>query len=530
MKISLEQLVVAADGASREIDSELAPHICRACGIPEKSLHGYHILKRSVDARSKPRVKLLYRLEAQVDDTVQVAPEFLKPAVFPAVWDPGVLPSLRGKSVCIVGAGPAGLFAALAVALCGGHPVVLERGMDVERRANDIRDFRTSRKLNLESNYLFGEGGAGTWSDGKLFTRVNDPRVNFVLKEFIACGAQPAIGYFSHPHIGSDRLPTVVSNLRKRIIGLGGEFRWGACVESLFLQNGRCAGVVLTNGEKLEADAVLIACGHSARGLISTLIRQGVGFQLKGFQVGMRIEHPQNYINRLQYGVPNSYPSLGAAEYNVVSKPPAGDRGTGATSFCMCPGGEIIPAVSEDQRLCTNGMSNSARDGKWANSAIITTISPEAFANAENAYQFLDALEARCFQAGGGAFDAPAQRAEDFVKGCLSQTLPDSSYCFGLHPARLDQLLPRQVTDTLRQAMAHFEKTNHGFMKGGLFVGIEARVSSPVRFLRNTDTQESSIPGLFLAGEGAGMAGGITSAAVDGLKMTEAICNTFSRN
>lgn len=523
MRISIEQLIVAADSASKNIDRELEPHICRHCRIPESTLKSYRIIRRSTDARSKPHVKLLYRLEAEVDDSAKLSSALQLAGEPKPLWTPLKAGSLKGRTAVVVGAGPAGLFAALAIAMRGGRPVVIDRGRDVGQRARDIQAFRNSRVLNEESNYLFGEGGAGTWSDGKLFTRINDERVDFVLREFIDCGASPAIGYFSHPHIGSDRLPEVIASLRKKIIGLGGEFVWGKRVESLMVSRGLCSGVILDSGEKIGADFTLIACGHSARPLIQHLAVQGVGCQLKGFQLGMRIEHPQVFINKMQYGVPDSYPALGAAEYNVVSRPSADGKASGVTSFCMCPGGEIIPATSETSHLCTNGMSNAARNSAWANAAIISTVPAERFSSIGQAYDFLEGLEAKCFRAGGSDYACPAQKAEDFVRGSLSGKLPDSSYCFGLRSARLDELLPREITASLRYALRHFDKVNPGFISQGVFVGIEARVSSPVRFLRNPETLESSLGHLYLAGEGAGMAGGITSAAVDGLKMAEAM-------
>ena len=522
MKISIDSLVVEARGASASIDRELAPHICGYCGIDSASLKGYRIVRRSVDARSKPNVKILYRLEAELVDGAR--PSRTLEAAVPAVpaWTPPTS-SLKGCDVIIVGAGPAGLFAAWVVAMAGGHPVVMDRGRDVERRRLDIEAFRATRTLDCDSNYLFGEGGAGTWSDGKLFTRVNDIRVKAVLDAFVSCGASETIGYYAHPHIGSDKLPAVVAALRETIIGLGGEFRWGSEAMSLVIDGGRCRGVRLRGGECLHGDAVIVACGHSAREFILAMIGQGVATVRKGFQIGVRIEHPQEFVNRMQYGVEASYPALGAAEYNVVARADNHGAFSGVTSFCMCPGGEVIPATCTENTLCTNGMSNSARDSRWANSALITTVPPETFDDAAQAYRWLEALEHKCFEAGGGDYSCPAQTAVDFCAGRLSTSPPVSSYCFGTRSARLDLLLPKEIAANIRIALRRFEQMHRGFMSTGVLLGVESRVSSPVRFLRNEATFQSNIQNLYFAGEGAGMAGGITSAAVDGMKMAEAI-------
>ena len=400
--------------------------------------------------------------------------------------------------------------------------MVLERGRDVVRRKRDIEEFYRTRHPNPESNFLFGEGGAGTWSDGKLHTRIRDPRISFVLQTFVEVGAPEEILYYSHPHIGSDLLPGVIAGIREKIRALGGTFLWDTQAVAPTVRGNRCTGIRLQNGEVLTSGTVLIACGHSARKLILSMASQGAAFCMKGFQTGVRIEHPQELIDRAQFG--RSLPSLGAAEYALADS--ASGKG-GIATFCMCPGGEIIPAVSEAERLRTNGMSLHARSGRFANSALVTTWPAEFFSTPEEAFRFLDSCEQQIFLAGGADYSCPAQRASDFLSGkeTKSVLLQEGSYRLGLVPKRLDLLLPDRLREALRSAIPRFERKIPGF-SSGILTGIETGVSSPVRFLRNPETLESGIPGLWIGGEGAGCAGGITSAAVDGIRLAEAMLRT----
>lgn len=522
MFVTLDQLVLPAAKVPASIDSELEKQIARSCGIRESDVLSYRILKRSLDARKKPDVKILYRIEAELKDSAR--PKCGERAATAA--PPWKMPEYRNpnrlENPIVIGAGPAGLFAAYVLALAGAKPIVLERGFDVAKRKEDIDSFFATRTLNEESNFLYGEGGAGTWSDGKLYTRIKDERMAFVMHTFVACSAPENILYFSHPHLGSDRLPGIVSTLREKIIALGGSFRWGANVETLIVKNGVCSGVRLADGETLSAPAVLAACGHSARTFIKNMVRSGLPHKLKGFQIGMRIEHRQSFINRMQYGVGGSYPALGAAEYSLALSPQNGDPATGCATFCMCPGGEIIPCTSTKGLLCTNGMSLYARNGAFANAAVITTINGRDFRTADDAFGMIEKIERAAFEAGGLDYTAPAQAAACFMDGEQGHLPGETSYRLGRVPARLDLILPRQVTGTLRKALGRFEKLMPGFVREGVFTGVETRVSSPVRFER--DPEMLSVPGvanLYLAGEGAGMAGGITSAAVDGVKLAE---------
>ena len=517
--------------AAVDLDESLAPLLVEMLRLPPGAVEEYRILNKSVDAR-RGRPEIVYSLlvgvsrgQNSLTKFQEVGPEEL--AAFAAPGLPEFFrPDLR--HVVVVGTGPAGLFAAYRLALAGCEPIVLDRGFEVERRRRDIEAFERSRNLNCDSNYLIGEGGAGTFSDGKLYTRIRDPRAAFVLQEMINAGAPAEIAYLKRPHIGSDRLPLVVAGLRRAIIAGGGSFRFGCGVEEVVIRSGHCLGVKVAGGETITAPAVLIAPGLGGRPLIQRLVDCGVEHQLKPFQIGCRIEHEQSFIDHRQYHVTPRPAVLGAAEYNMVCRPGGGGRTGGVSTFCMCPGGEIVFASATCGRLSTNGMSNYRRDGRYANSCLIVTSEADRFTSAADAFAYLADLEGRAFEAGGGDCTFPAQDAAAFLQGTVRLKSPDSSTAFGLRPAAVDRLLPDWVTRSLRGGLRHFDRLMPGFVDGGKLIGIESFVSSPVRFRRDPETLASSVSGLYIAGEGAGMAGGIISAAVDGLKCAEALLRHYA--
>jgi hypothetical protein len=416
--------------------------------------------------------------------------------------------------------------AAYLLAAYGCRPIVLDRGRDADTRTADLGRFHATRVLDPDSNYLYGEGGAGTYSDGKLYTRVKDRRMRFLLEAFVAARAPRHILWRHHPHVGSDILPHMVKRLRRFITDRGGEVRWGCEVVDVAEAGGRCVGVVTRDGQVIAGDTVICAPGHSARALITALCKRGVTHKAKGFQLGCRIEHDQRLIDQGQYGcqpgldLPRHL--IGAAEYNLVSRPPRG-RVQGVTTFCMCPGGEIIASTSDTGHLSTNGMSRFARASSFANAGLIVNQPVDEASGGLAGFAQVDALEQACFVAGGGDYSCPAQSAMAFVRGEAGTAPAGSSYRLGIRPGRLDRILPAATSAAIREALMHFERVIPGFLRHGTLVGIEARVSSPVRFERNPETLASSLPGLYLAGEGAGYAGGIVSAGLDGLRLAETI-------
>ena len=515
--------VTAVPAGQRNIDLHLHDALAMALGVPTGTVRDYRILQKSVDARRKGNALLVYGLEVELDSVPvsgqwSPAESLAVPVAFdaPLILTGGLPPPLHP---IVVGTGPAGLCAAWVLARQGLKPLILDRGCPVEQREADLERFFQTRELNPDSNFLFGEGGAGTYSDGKLYTRIRDPRCAAVLALFVATGAPREILYLKRPHIGSDILPVMVKRLRQRIEELGGEFRWAQEVTAPLMVNGRCRGVVLKSGERIEAPAVFMGFGHSARELIGSLMAAGVSHELKGFQIGCRIEHPQRLIDRNQYGMSSLPACLGAAEYNFVSKPPIGIAGV--SSFCMCPGGEVVPATAVAGHLSTNGMSRYRRDGEFANSCLITTWQPEAFNNAADAFVFIDRLESSAFVGGGGDYTAPAQDAAAFLRGEKRLEQAKGSFRLGMVPARLDRMFPEMMTNALKTALPQFDRQCRGFIAEGKLVGIETHISSPVRFSRQPEQMASSLPGLYIIGEGAGCAGGIVSAAVDGWKAAD---------
>lgn len=493
-----------------------------ALGIDINRIKSLKIVRRSIDARQK-KVMVNLSLKVAVDED---EPIILAPTV--------EFPDVRGhKEVTVVGAGPAGLFAALRLITLGFRPIVLERGKDVDSRRADMAAISRKGSIDPDSNYSFGEGGAGAFSDGKLYTRSKKRgSVDRILAILHQHGASSDILIDAHPHIGTDKLPEVIKAMRNTIIESGGEVHFSTCVTNLTIENGKITGVTDRNGQHFPAP-VILATGHSARDIYELLHSKNVKIEPKGIAVGVRLEHPQQLIDCIQYHSPAGRGKyLPAAEYSMLTRV----NGRGVYSFCMCPGGFIIPAASAPGQMVVNGMSPSSRGTRWANSGMVVEVLPEDIPgdpteNPLKMMQFQEDIERRFFEEGDGSQNAPAQRMKDFTEGRLSKNLPPSSYAPGLHPARVDKLLPEGVASRLKEGFKIFGAKSRGFLTNdATVIGDETRTSSPVRVPRQPDTLcHIDIEGLYPCGEGAGYAGGIVSASIDGERCAEAVAATLGK-
>ncbi|MCP1242023.1 FAD-dependent oxidoreductase [Acetobacter lambici] len=522
--------------------------ICERLGIAAEALEHFTVFKRGHDARRRSAIWLVYTLDCAVRDEagvlaryrhahpgnthVQIAPDM---AWHPPITNGAALAAAEGyKRPIVIGAGPCGFMAALLLARMGLRPLLLERGKVVRERTVDTFALWRRSVLTPESNVQFGEGGAGTFSDGKLYSQVRDPRFlgRKVLEEFVKAGAPEDILYLAHPHIGTFRLVSMVEHIRQEVEQAGGEYRFGARVDDLLLNPAtrKVEGVRLATGEVIAADHVVLAVGHSARDTFGMLQKQGVSMQAKPFSMGVRIEHPQSVIDTAQFGPSASNEQLGAAEYRLVHH---AANGRGVYSFCMCPGGTVVAATSEEGQVVTNGMSQYSRAERNANSGMVVELRPgEDYPDdplAGIAYQ--RHWERQAFLAGGGDYRAPAQRVGDFLAGRPSTALGDvvPSYKPGVTPADLSTCLPDFVVEALREALPRFDRKLRGFaMDDAVMTGVETRTSSPIRVPRGENGQSVNTPGLYPAGEGAGYAGGILSAAMDGIRMAEAVAQNMA--
>lgn len=478
-------------------------------------------LRRSIDARSKEPV---YKLLA--DAYINESPGDIHPKI-------KYKPVAGDQKIIIIGSGPAGLFGALQLIELGIKPIILERGKDVQSRRKDLRAIQQFHKVNPDSNYCFGEGGAGTYSDGKLYTRATKRGdVGRILNIFVQHGADEDILVDSHPHIGSNKLPDVVKSIRETILNNGGEIHFESRVTDFKIENDVIMGVIVNNEIEFTADGVILATGHSARDIYYTLHKQNRKLEAKPFSMGVRIEHPQSLINEIQYHTKNKHENLPAAPYTLSCQ--IDDKGI--YSFCMCPGGIIVPAATAPGEIVVNGMSLSRRDSPFANSGFVVTVDEKDWkdVDAEGAFKGLvlqQELERKCFELAGKTQRAPAQRVTDFVKGRLTEQLPPTSYIPGLTSSSLHDQLPGFISKYLKEALYIFNKKMRGYLtEEAVIVAVESRTSSPIRITRNNETMmHIGTDGLFPAGEGAGYAGGIVSAALDGENCAKAVAVYLSR-
>lgn len=498
-------------------------------GVGSNSILGIAIVKRSLDARKKGRARWLISLEATLDGPLHSLPPDVTIAQAPE--PPPPLARAPAAPPIIIGAGPAGLFCAWALLERGVRSVVVDRGRTVGPRRRDVAETMRSGRLDPESNMYFGEGGAGAFTDGKLGTGIHHPAVRSVVALFARFGAVPHLVEDAKPHVGSDVLPRAVSAMREELERGGCVFHWEARVSDLLVERGSVRGVALSDGRHLHGDRVILAPGNSARELFELFVRRGWPIEAKPFAAGFRVEHPQPLIDRIQYGGVGREPGLPAAEYKLADNPRVGGTQRGAFSFCMCPGGVVVPTPTEQGLQCTNGMSNSHRSSAWANAGLVVSVSPADFA-AEGFDGPLAGLawqrkwERAAFELGGGGYRAPVQRLGSWMARRPGAAPPRSSYQPGVSLADLDLLYPDSVRTALRAALRTFDRRMRGFVtEEALLLGVETRTSSPCRILRREDLQSPGVAGLYPCGEGAGYAGGITSSAVDGVRVAEAIAN-----
>ena len=541
--------------------------------VTAQAIRGYSVFRRGHDARKRGAIQLIYTLDVDVADEAKLLQRFADdphvrvtpdtnyrfvakaPEVFsrdlPVAESEDQKLAIHGRALeehphrpVVVGLGPCGLFAGLILAQMGFRPIILERGKAVRERTKDTWDLWRKQKLHPESNVQFGEGGAGTFSDGKLYSQISDPHHygRKVLTEFVKAGAPEEIIYVSKPHIGTFRLVTMVENMRNTIESLGGEIRFQQRVEDILIETDASGtrhvrGVTTADGQQIRTDHVVLALGHSARDTFEMLHKRGVYLEAKPFSIGFRVEHPQSMVDRARFGPQAGHPLLGAADYKLVHHC---RNGRSVYSFCMCPGGTVVAAASEPGRVVTNGMSQYSRNERNANAAIVVGIEPSDFVPYDDSGSPLAGIalqrhwESRAFELGGGNYEAPGQLVGDFLVGQASQAFGEvqPSYKPGVHLTDLAHALPDYAIDAIREAMPAFDRKMKGFARAdAIFTGVETRTSSPVRVRRNDDDCQSlNTRGLFPAGEGAGYAGGILSAGVDGIRVAEAVALSIVAN
>lgn len=509
--------------------------VLKRLGINSRELISFEIFKRSYDARKNVSLAFIYTIDASVKNEESIFKKFandthIRPSPdtsyhFVAKAPQSIASGIALRPV-VIGFGPCGIFAALVLAQMGFKPIVLERGKPVRERTQDTWALWRKKILNPESNVQFGEGGAGTFSDGKLYSQIKDPKFygRKVIHEFVKAGAPQEIQYVAKPHIGTFRLVGMVEKIRQEIIDLGGEIRFSQKVVGFDIHHNQVTGVKIEGHPDVPASHVVLALGHSARDTFKVLHEAGVFMEAKPFSVGFRIEHPQSLIDRARLGPHAGNELIGAADYKLVHH---AKNGRSVYSFCMCPGGTVVAATSEPNRVVTNGMSQYSRNERNANAGIVVGITPEDYPGGPLAgIDFQRQLESKAFELGGGTYEAPGQLVGDFLEGKPSTEFGSviPSYKPGVHLTDLAQALPPYAIEAIREALPAFEKQIKGFsMKDAVLTGVETRTSSPLRITRGPNFQSLNIKGLYPAGEGAGYAGGILSAGVDGIKVAEAV-------
>lgn len=529
-------MAIIVNNISLNIDddiSKLKGKVAKKVKLNEKHIRDFKILRESVDARKKNNIKFNYSIEFRCDKEEDLIKKLNDKDLRLDInhYDNNIVKGekkLLHRPV-VIGTGPAGLFAALTLAENGYKPIVFERGEDVDGRSKSVDKFWKTGELNTESNVQFGEGGAGTFSDGKLTTRIKDNRCEYVTRKFVDAGAPEEIIYKGKPHIGTDILKDVVKNIRERIKSLGGEVHFNSRFEDIIHKDGKLKSIIVNKNE-IPCEALIVAIGHSSRDTYEMLFNRNVIMTPKAFAIGVRVEHPQDIIDISQYGNYAGHKRLKAAEYRLTHN--SKSLGRGIYSFCMCPGGVVVAAASEDKRLVTNGMSYYARDKENANSALVVSVGPNDFeGNTPLAgMQFQRHYEELAYKLGGGNYVAPIQLIGDFMNDRVSKKLGKVTpgYKPGYEFRDLRETLPSYVIDGLKEGIVNFERKIHGFSReDAILTGIETRTSAPVRIERNENLESISVKGLYPAGEGAGFAGGIMSAAVDGIKVAERIIQEY---
>jgi uncharacterized FAD-dependent dehydrogenase len=530
--IRIEEIVLGLE----EDESILAERIVGILGISKGEIVDYVVAKKAVDSRKKEKIVFVYSVDVEIQN-----PEayFAKTSAMikgkvkrhrirlhqPYHYKIKIAGLKEGEiRPVVIGSGPSGLFAGLVLARAGLKPIIIERGKTMRERVTDVKKFQSTGELNVESNVQFGEGGAGTFSDGKLYTVIDDPRKKFIFEELVQAGASSDIMIEAQPHIGTDKLREVVKNIRQKIVRLGGEVRFETLLTDIEIANDKIVHAILSKGEKLAVEELILATGHSARETFAMLYKKGLQMEAKPFSIGLRIEHTAEMINQAQYGEFFAHPKLKTARYKLVAH---SEKNRPVYTFCMCPGGYVMAASSENGGVVTNGMSEYAQDGQNSNSALLVNVLPADFATEHPlaGVEFQRTWERKAYEMGGSNFKAPAQLVGDFLQNKPSETMGEivPSYGLGVTMTSLNECLPEYVLASLREALPILERKIKGFAHPqAVLTGVETRSSSPVKIVRD-ETLQSNVRGIYPTGEGSGYAGGIISAAIDGMRVAEMI-------